>query len=85
VISVVSPTDAGSQHLGVLARLASLLRSEDTVRALLAANDPGEVVALLDREDDRFEKELAERRAGMARPRLPRPAAVDGPERALRG
>jgi predicted amidohydrolase/mannitol/fructose-specific phosphotransferase system IIA component (Ntr-type) len=85
VISVVSPTDAGSQHLGVLARLASLLRSQDTVRALLAANDPDEVVALLDSEDDRFEKELAERRAAMARPRLPRPAAVDGPERALRG
>ena len=35
--------------------------------------------------DDRFEKELAERRAGMARPRLPRPAGVDGRERALRG
>ena len=85
VVSVVSPTDAGSQHLGVLARLASLLRSEDTLRALLAANDPGEVVALLDTEDDRFEKELTERRAGMARPRLPRPAGGDGRERALRG
>src|SRR5215469_3439544 len=85
VVSVVSPTDAGSQHLGVLARLASLLRYEDTARALLEAKDPGEVVALLDTEDDRFEKELAERRAGMARPRLPRPAAVEPREKALRG
>jgi hypothetical protein len=30
------------------------------------------VVALLDTEDDRFEKELADRRAGTARARPPR-------------
>jgi len=77
VVSVVSPVDAGSQHLGVLARLASLLRSEDTVGALLGANDPGEVVALLRTEDDRFEKELAGRRAGIGRARPPRTAALD--------
>jgi hypothetical protein len=72
VVSVVAPADAASHHLGVLARVASLLRSETTVRELLAASDPREVVALLRREDDRFEQELAQRRAGIGRARSPR-------------
>ncbi|HTS79785.1 MAG TPA: GNAT family N-acetyltransferase [Myxococcaceae bacterium] len=86
VVSVVSPTDAASHHLGVLARLASLLRSEDTRRELLAMQDPREVVALLRREDERFERELAERRAGPGRTRPPRtgPAGSEHRETPLR-
>jgi mannitol/fructose-specific phosphotransferase system IIA component (Ntr-type) len=73
VVSVVSPADAASHHLGVLARLATLLRSETSVRELLAATDPREVVALLRREDARLEQELAVRRTGAGRVRPQRP------------
>jgi len=73
VVSVVSPAQASSHHLGVLARLASLLRSDEVVTELLAARDPRDVVALLRREDDRYQREMDERRAagGRARPLRP--------------
>ncbi len=71
VASVVSPLEAASHHLAVLARLATLLRAKETLEAVRRMKDPGEMVALLRAEDDRFDRELAERRAGASRPRPP--------------
>ena len=73
VASVVSPLEAAGHHLAVLARLATLLRAKETLEAVRRMKDPGELVALLRMEDDRFDRELAERRAGPYRPRVPGP------------
>ena len=79
IASVVSPAEAASHHLGILARLAKLLGSEETVNELLAMQDPRELVALLRRDDERFEHELAERRAvaGRTRPLRTAPASAE--------
>jgi hypothetical protein len=84
VASVVSPVQAAGDHLAVLARLATLLRARETLQSVRTMKDPREMVTLLRAEDDRYDRELAERRAAASRPR---PPAVPGgaPGRAASG
>ena len=69
VLSVVSPVDAASHHLGTLSRLATLLRAEETTAKLRQARDPREVIAFLREHDEQYERDLAQRRAGAVRNR----------------
>ncbi len=45
---IAAPEDAVGAHLNVMARLSYLMKSEENREKLLAANSPGDVLALLD-------------------------------------
>lgn len=45
---IAAPEDAVGAHLNVMARLSYLMKSEDNREKLLAANSPGDVLALMD-------------------------------------
>ena len=45
---IAAPEDAVGAHLNVMARLSYLMKSEENREKLLAANSPGDVLALMD-------------------------------------